>query len=132
MNCEHNLVYRGDGTHHCFKCAQSFPVSANTETSIPVFSEYADATLARVRATYAERGGQYGDTWREAKFNNLRAVLKLCGVTLGNPELRAIAAASLVDVKHSRMIGGYKEDNLIDGIAYGALLVECVRRLKET
>lgn len=47
-----------------------------------------------------------------------------------NPRLmRAIALAALVDVKYQRGEGGYKDDNIVDGVAYQLVLAEEIRQL---
>jgi len=93
-----------------------------------LFGRYADATLARVRALYATRGAEYGDTWASCQWLTLQAVARQTGCRIPLLASRAIAAAVFVDMKHSRMLGGYKDDNLLDGIAYQALLAEEMRQ----
>lgn len=90
----------------------------------PLFELYADATLDAVRGTYAQRGTEYADTWAVLNPLAVKAVMAKFGIPeppIG--QLKAIIAAALVDVKYQRIGGGYKEDSLIDGIAYSALLV---------
>lgn len=95
------------------------------EETKPLFAARADATLDRVRDTYAGRGLQYGDTWRDCQWLMLRAVVRRAGMgNLCAAECRRIAAAVLCDVKYQRMMGGFNDDHLIDGIAYQALLAE--------
>lgn len=89
----------------------------------PLFELRADATLDAVRATYANRGSEYSDTWRTCQFRNMKAVASKLGLSIDDAFYRALAAAAFVDMKQERQSGGYKEDNLIDGIAYEALLV---------
>jgi hypothetical protein len=89
----------------------------------PLFTSHADATLTRVADTYKQRGEQYGDTWRHNRHLALEAVLRT-----GNANNTSIAAAVLLDVKYSRLLGGYKDDTLVDLIAYAALLAEEMRR----
>ena len=97
----------------------------------PVFETFADATLNRVRATYAQRGTEYGDTWKNSQFLMLKAVAKQLGVEIPDTCLRAISAAVLCDVKYQRMEGGFKDDSLVDGIAYTALLAEEMKRIMD-
>ena len=95
----------------------------------PLFELRADATLDAVRATYANRGSEYSDTWRTCQFRNMKAVALKLGLSIDEAFYRALAAAAFVDMKQERQSGGYKEDNLIDGIAYEALLVGEMREV---
>lgn len=90
----------------------------------PIFETFADATLNRVRGTYATRGTEYGDTWRNAQWLALRATRDKLGLNIPDSMLRAVAAAVLYDVKYQRLEGGFKDDSVVDGIAYGALWAE--------
>lgn len=87
----------------------------------PLFESHANATIERVRATYSQRGGEYGDTWRNCQWLALKAAARKLGVQIPDKFLTAIAAAVLVDVKYQRLEGGYKDDSVVDGIAYQAL-----------
>lgn len=86
------------------------------------FAECADKTLDRCRKILTERGAQYSDTWKECRFLALRStldVLKAHG--MADRDLRAIAAAVFVDMKYTRLLGGYSDDSVVDGINYMAL-----------
>lgn len=96
-----------------------------------LFESNAEATIKRVQATFRERGGEYGDTWEDCQWLALRAVAKERGVTIPGDSLRAIAAAVLVDVKYQRLQGGWKDDSVIDGIAYQANLAEEMQPVKQ-
>jgi hypothetical protein len=96
----------------------------------PKFETNADATLDRVRATYSQRGGEYADTWGTCRFPVMTSVAKELGISISPQYFRALASAALCDMKNERMTGGWKEDNMIDGIAYDAFLVEEMRLLK--
>ena len=96
----------------------------------PKFETNADATLDRVRATYSQRGGEYADTWGTCRFPVMTSVAKELGSTIKPEHFRALASAALCDMKNERMTVGWKEDNMIDGIAYDAFLVEEMRLLK--
>ena len=96
----------------------------------PKFETNADATLDRVRATYSQRGGEYADTWGTCRFPVMTSVAKELGISISPQHFRALASAALCDMKNERMTGGWKEDNMIDGIAYDAFLVEEMRLLK--
>jgi hypothetical protein len=90
----------------------------------PLFESNANASIARVTATFGQRGAEYGDTWRNAQWLTMKAVAKKLGVSIPDDALRPIAAAVLCDVKYQRLEGGYKDDSVIDGIAYNANLAE--------
>lgn len=96
----------------------------------PMFESYADATLARTRGTYAQRGTEYGDSWRNAQWLTLKAVCKSLGVKITDEHLIAIVVAGLCDVKYNRLEGGYKDDTIVDDIAYHAFLAEIMEQLK--
>lgn len=98
----------------------------------PLFGELVSATLERAKSVQNERAGQYGDTWRNCRWLILKAVLRELGVEVPDVYLRAIALASFDDMKYERFEGGYKEDNLDDGINYSAALAEQMRRIKDS
>lgn len=89
----------------------------------PLFETLASSSLDLVRATYTQRGTEYADSWRTCQWITLQSVARKLGIPLSQEHCRAIALASLVDCKRERMAGGYKEDSLIDGIAYEAALI---------
>lgn len=99
--------------------------------SVPIFETFADKTLSRVRATYAQRGGEYGDSWRNCQWLAMKATCRELGISIPEAKLRALAVAALYDVKYQRLEGGYKDDSVIDAIAYGSLWAEEMARLKE-
>ena len=86
----------------------------------PLFDSNASQTLTKVTATFNQRGGEYGDTWRNAQWLNIKAAAKVAGISMDTDTARLLAAAALSDVKYQRMEGGYKEDTVIDRIAYDA------------
>lgn len=96
------------------------------------FPQSADATIEKVRATYATREGEYGDSWatKNQVHTFLDATLKSIsdrgvGADAFSPEeKRLIALSSMVDVKMTRMVGPYKEDTIVDLIAYLAVYNE--------
>jgi hypothetical protein len=94
----------------------------------PLFESNANASIARVTATFGQRGTEYGDTWRNAQWLAMRAVARKLAVQIPDEALRPLAAAALYDVKYQRLEGGYKDDSVIDGIAYGANLAEEMRK----
>jgi hypothetical protein len=101
----------------------------------PLFDDLADTTLERVKQTYTHthvngRGAQYGDTMRQCRFLTMQAVDTALKYKDDDWRL-AIFLAGMVDMKLERMRGGYREDNLVDLIAYAAALAELMRRLTE-
>lgn len=90
------------------------------------FERCADATLAEVRSTYAYRGKEYADSW--ALDNSVQTytahTLRSFGASLTPEQIRLLQAAVLIDIKDSRLIGAYKRDSLVDGIAYRALYAQ--------
>lgn len=96
----------------------------------PNFEENADVTLGKVYGIYAQRGQQYADTWGTCRFTTMKAVADELGQRIDERCFRALASAAFVDMKQERMSGGWKEDNMIDGIAYGAYLAEEVAKVK--
>ena len=96
----------------------------------PKFESNADATLDRVRATYSQRGGEYSDTYATCRYYKMRSVAKELGYEISDAHFRALSVAGLCDMKDERLSGGWKEDSMIDGIAYDAFLVEEMRLLK--
>lgn len=99
----------------------------------PTFERFADTTLDKVRATYAQRGQEYADSWDLSQYASPFTDLALTEINkheyLGDlsPEAkRLIANSSMLDVKLSRLGGGYKEDTLIDMIAYLAFFTQAL------
>lgn len=97
----------------------------------PIFETYADLSFGRVRATYAQRGTEYGDSWRNCQWLAMKATCRRLGITIPEEFLRALAVAALYDVKYQRLEGGYKDDSVIDAMAYGGLWAEEMRRLDD-
>ena len=95
----------------------------------PKFESNALATLDAVKATFTQRGTEYGDTWRNCQFITMKAVAGELGCQIKPEHLRALATAAFVDMKYQRSEGGYKADSLIDGIAYAAFLAEEMNEL---
>lgn len=93
--------------------------------AMPLFEQRVTATLKRATDTFRTRGDQYGDTWRDCQWLKLRAVLfQMFGMKPTITQCRAMALASLGDVKYQRLQGGYNGDHLVDGINYDAALHE--------
>jgi hypothetical protein len=98
----------------------------------PLFETNANASIARVTATFGQRGTEYGDTWRNSQWLCAKAVARELGIALTTDQARKIAAGVLVDVKYQRLEGGYKDDSVIDGIAYASNLAEEMRLCRQT
>lgn len=94
----------------------------------PLFEQHAGKTIGVVTSTFGERGQQYGDTWRDCQWLTLKAVSRKYGVDIPEYAVRALALAALCDVKYQRQQGGYKEDSVVDGIAYGLVMVEEIKQ----
>lgn len=96
-----------------------------------LFDEFCCRRLQKTLAVCEERGNQYGDTWRECQFLILKSVFEKIfpniEPAISQAEMRALACAALVDIKYIRFLGGYKEDNLDDGINYMAVLAEIMK-----
>jgi hypothetical protein len=88
------------------------------------FERNACATLNRVTAVFCQRGGEYADTWKTCQFLTMKAVAQRLGSHISPEHFRALATAAFVDMKYQRMEGGYKDDNVVDGIAYSAYLAQ--------
>lgn len=99
-------------------------------TNLPKFEENAHATLKRVEAVFTERGREYGDTWRNCQFLAMKAVARKFDTTIPLWLFRALATAALVDMKYQRLEGGYKDDSMIDGIAFSLYLAEEIRDIE--
>ena len=117
----------------CEKCAPLTVAVAKALASKiqPLFEQRANATLSKVTATFGQRGTEYGDTWRNCRFVVMKAIARELRLNIPDDAYRALATAAFVDMKYQRNEGGYKEDSLIDGIAYGAFLADEMRELKE-
>jgi len=98
---------------------------------MPLFEEYAMDTIDKATSVYKGRGLEYGDSWKTNPFLILRSVLKEIPACreFSQAECRAIAAAVQCDTKYARFEGGYKEDNILDGINYMAFLARAVKEL---
>ena len=95
----------------------------------PLFETHALATIQRSVETFAGRGLEYGDTWKDCQFVTMKAVAKELGCDIAPAHFRALATAAFVDMKYWRGLGGYKDDSLVDGINYQAFLAEEMRQL---
>ena len=98
---------------------------------MPLFEEYAMDTIDKATSVYKGRGLEYGDSWKTNPFLILRSVLKEIPACreFSQAECRAIAAAVQCDTKYARFEGGYKEDNILDGINYMAFLARAMKEL---
>ncbi len=96
-----------------------------------LFEEAALPRLESAISVMKERGSQYADTLRICPFTWSINVAKELGVTLLPEVARAIAMAAMVDLKYSRMAGGYKLDNIEDAINYAATIPHMIELAKE-
>lgn len=108
-------------THH--------PSDPSHPSTQPKFESNALATLQRVQDTFTRRGDEYGDTWRNCQFIVMKAVARKLGCQIKPEHFRALATAAFADMKYQRLEGGYKDDSLIDGIAYSAYLAQEMEEL---
>jgi len=93
----------------------------------PAFPSAARATMDKCSAVFAQREGEYKDTWalENQVTTMLDHVLKVIGMDgICKEEKRLILVAALCDVKDSRMIGDYKEDSHLDAINYRMTLAK--------
>lgn len=91
----------------------------------PLFDALCKARLNKTIQVCEERGNQYGDTLKNCQWLVMRAVSeRLDSWPLSMEAARKLAMAALVDIKYQRFEGGYKVDNLDDGINYAAVLAE--------
>jgi len=97
----------------------------------PLFEKNARKTLKDTIKVFEQRGGSYGDSYKIDQHLALKAILKKFNVEVDDRILNAIQAAVLVDTKYSRLVGGYKEDSIVDMLAYGAFLVEEMKTIEK-
>lgn len=97
----------------------------------PLFEERADRTLDKVRAVYAQRGGEYADTWRTCRFLAFKSVAKRLGLAIPDEYCRILTSAGFYDMKYERLGGGYKDDSIIDALAYGAYMADEMDEIDE-
>lgn len=95
----------------------------------PLFERRALASIARVTATFGQRGSEYGDTMKDCQWLALLAAAKALGYTIDPKHARAIAIGGMVDIKYQRFQGGYKDDTAIDGVAYESFWADEMREL---
>ncbi len=125
----------GQPLHHengcaVFKSAKcDCGLSAKLPSSQPLFERRALGTINRVTATFGQRGTEYGDTMKDCQWLTLLATAKRLGIPLTKEHARAIAIAGMVDIKYQRMQGGYKDDNIVDGIAYASFHADEMKEL---
>jgi hypothetical protein len=100
----------------------------------PLFNSACKKRLNKAIEIVDQRGQQYGDTLRDCQWLIMRATIEdlfaSCRI-FGAGCLRALAIAGLCDIKYQRVQGGYKEDNIDDGINYLSILPEMIRLAKD-
>jgi hypothetical protein len=97
-----------------------------------MFNQLLTERLSKTIAIAAERGDQYGDTLRNCQWIIQLAVEKeLKGVRSCPEKARALSIAGLCDIKYYRFAGGWRMDNIVDGINYLAVLPDLVQFAKD-
>lgn len=99
---------------------------------LPKFETNALATLHRVESTFGQRGTEYGDTMKNCQWLTMKTIARRYGIHIPPELFRALAVAGLCDVKYQRQEGGYKDDNLVDAIAYQSFLAQDILDLDRT
>ena len=99
--------------------------------STGLFGQYTTATLDRCKAVFEERAGQYSDTMKECQWLLMQAIADDLGIDIPPDCFRVLAIAGLVDIKYTRLLGGYKQDTIEDGINYSGFVAEEMRILKQ-
>lgn len=123
-----DCVPQCNSSHRCPECVALGKSSVKEEpTTDQLFQSLADKTLDRVRDTYNKRGKEYGDSLRHCQWLTMMAVAKEYGVEIPEKARRALALAVMVDIKYQRNEGGFKDDSVIDGIAFASALAEEMR-----
>jgi hypothetical protein len=117
---------------YCSECISCTGQRVNHKPIKPLFESNASATIKRVEATFSQRGSEYGDTWANCQFLNMKAVAGKFGITIPDKFLRVLCVAGFCDMKYQRLEGGYKDDTIVDRVAYDAFLAEEVRRLERS
>lgn len=85
------------------------------------FERTAELGHKKVRATYSQRGQEYGDTVQLNNWLILKGVMRELGFPEpSDQECRFIFGSAMLDVKYWRNLGGYKEDSIVDGNAYSS------------
>ena len=85
------------------------------ENSIPVLIESMEILIKREE--------EYSDTWELCQWLAMKAIARKYSLLLPQHLARELAAAAFVDIKYSRLAGGFKEDTLIDLVNYITNLV---------
>lgn len=98
------------------------------------FEEKANAGIDIVREVYGERGKQYGDSWATCRWQLMGAVIgEICpaALTMTVEELRIVALAAYIDMKHERCAHMVKADSLVDMTAYTLALTKALSEWRE-
>lgn len=98
---------------------QEIPVSKHT------FNKAADTTIDRAAKISNQRAGEYHDSWSVDQLHtpyldNLLRDFPTAPPVFARQYKRLIVMASMIDIKISRMGGGWKDDTCIDLINYVA------------
>ena len=101
----------------------------------PLFTTAANVVLAECKALYDQRNEEYSDSLADGNLVKIFSTATLKHLTKKNIDLtsdagmRVIQLASIIDVKLSRMQGGYKADTSRDSINYEAVWAYCMEQL---
>lgn len=98
--------------------------SAPPEAAQHTFTKAILSYLPEAQYIATSRGGEYGDTWAlENRVNTFKKIVfRLPQHPLLYGEMmRLVDCAGLIDTKHSRYLGGFKRDHVLDGINYEAM-----------
>lgn len=98
-----------------------------------IFQEGADRELELVKGIYGQRGEEYRDSWHLDNINPVftQQALEEMGLDITIEEIRLLWAATMCDVKLSRLIGPWKFDTVQDEIAYLAFFTSLMREYKK-
>lgn len=88
----------------------------------PLFDTLCTKRLQKTLDICAERGTQYGDTWRNNRWLIMKSVATKLGIPLSDYQAIRLGCAVLCDIKYARFEGPFKVDNCDDGINYLAVL----------
>lgn len=100
-----------------------------------LFTSACRERLSKAIKLVEERGSQYGDTIKDCQWLIMKSAFNKImehwwkfnsDTFLTTETARALAIAGLCDIKYQRFQGGYKADNIDDGINYQSILPEMI------
>lgn len=100
------------------------------------FNKAADNTIARANSISSQRAGEYNDSWSLEQLNtpwldNLMRDFPSTPVMHEREYKRLIVMASMIDIKISRLGGGWKDDTPLDLINYIAAYTDLRNKFNE-